>query len=142
MNTKFDKTGAKARGSRQEWRWIEQRMSQTTERNLVLCITQLLITQGLSMCDFAFNPIYRDRFQAPIIFGYAAPIIFVLPGLSFVPGAPLYGYFIIYSIVLVLDLLFFSVMLWSITRNHKIMMCVCLLLFNFLGFMMTASEAV
>jgi hypothetical protein len=121
-----------------------KQISATTERNLVICIFQLLITQGLSMCYFAFTPELSERFQVPIIFGYAAPLYLAMPGFSF-HGPPIpttKEYLVLYSVIAVVDLVFLSVMTWSISRNHKIVSCVCLLLFNLLGIGMTAAAAV
>ena len=117
-------------------------MSKNTEHNLVICIMQLLITQALSMCYFASAPLLYDRFETPIIFGYVAPLTLFAPGFYFRPPPPLMAAAVPYAIVLFIDLIFLSVMTWSIARNHKVVSAIALFLFNFIGIGMIASQAV
>jgi hypothetical protein len=99
-------------------------MSRTTARNLLICITQLLVTESLLVVpDIIFrHTVTSESILAPISLLALAPIWAV--------EDRAFGGFLA---ILLIDIAFLSIMTFSITRNHKVIGGVCLFLFNFMG---------
>jgi hypothetical protein len=101
-------------------------MSRTIRNNLVIAMVQLLITTGL--------------FGYPIFLGRQPPWLLLTP-ISLLTFGPIWGLYDVldtgsyggFLAILCLDIVFLSIMAFSIIRNHKIVGGVSLFVFNFLS---------
>jgi hypothetical protein len=107
-------------------------MTRTTVTNLKICIAQLLVTEALVIFRaFYVNdpfPNY-ERIFASISLLTLAPI-----------WALRYGEYAAFLVIVSIDVVFVSIVAFSVVRNHKIVGAVCLLVFNFLGVGFIASQ--
>src|ERR1700682_5237446 len=107
------------RDARESW------MTGTTVTNLKLFIAQLLITEALV--------IY------PAVHQHDG--LLILAPISYLTVAPIWAFeeraFGAFLVILSIDIAFLLVMIFSITKNHKLVSGVCLFVFNLLciGFM-------
>ena len=97
-------------------------MSTTARKNLLICIVQLLLTESVMIYPVFYGRHPLVELLAPISLLTLAPIWALREGA--------YGGFLA---ILFIDVLFLSVMTFSITKNHRLVSGLCLLLFNFLG---------
>jgi hypothetical protein len=101
-------------------------MSRTIRNNLLIAMAQLLITMGL--------------FGYPIFLGRQPPWLLLAP-ISLLTFGPLWGLYDAldtgsyggFLAILCLDIVFLSIMAFSIMRNHKFFGGISLFVFNFLS---------
>src|ERR1700693_192146 len=99
-------------------------MTKTTVKNLKICLVQLLVTEALAIT----LGILENNLSLEIFPRVIAPIslLTVVPIWALRDGA--YAAFLVIALI---DVVFLSIMIFSIVRNHKIVATVCLLVFNF-----------
>jgi hypothetical protein len=97
-------------------------MSRITRNNLLICMLQLLITEGVMI-----YPVFYGRH----------PLAELLAPISLLTYAPMWALrdraYLALLAILSIDILFLSTMTFSIIKNHKLVSGVCLLLFNVMG---------
>jgi hypothetical protein len=107
-------------------------MTRTTVKNLKICIVQLLVTEALAVILVVLG----DNLPLEIYPRVIAPIslLTVVPIWALRDGA--YAAFLV---IVLIDVVFLSIMIFSIAWNHKIVGGICLFAFNFLsvGFIYT-----
>jgi hypothetical protein len=105
----------------------ESGLTRTTVTNLKICIAQLLVTEAV-----VGYPAVRQHdslaLLAPISFLTVAPI-WALQDRAF--GA--------FLVILSIDIAFLSIMIFSISKNHKLVSGICLFVFNFPGVCLIAA---
>lgn len=97
-------------------------MSKTTAKNLLICIVQLLATEGLSISFFGRS----SRLVAPIYTGLTAPIAIFIAPVDALLDRDYSGFFV----WLPINVTFFAIMALLIVKNRKIAASVALFLFN------------
>ena len=98
-------------------------MTKTTTRNLLISVTQLLVTEGLSVAPAVYD---RKCISKSIL----APILMLTLMPIWAVEDRAYGAL---AMILFLDIAFLSIMAFSIMKNHMVVGAVCLFAFNFFG---------
>ncbi len=92
---------------------------------ILIYIIQLFLTECLSICLFGWR---RLAFEAPIV-------------LLFMSIETLQeGIYILFIKSLILNVLFFSIMIFSIVKNHGILGSLCLFLYNAICIMLILAS--
>jgi hypothetical protein len=114
----------------------ESLLTRTTVTNLKICITQLLVTEALVILPVGLGKHSAvsnyERILSPIYLLTLAPT-----------RALLYGWYsgsIGFLVIVSIDVVFLSIIIFSVLRNHKIVGGVCLFVFNFLCFLVDAMQ--
>jgi hypothetical protein len=98
-------------------------MSNSIASRLLICGAQLLLTELLLV--------------APGIYDRTLSAESILAPISLVTLAPIWALqdreYAALVAILIIDIGFISIMVFSITRNHKIIAAACLFVFNFMG---------
>ena len=109
----------------------ESRMTSATVKNLKIWSAQLLVTEAL----LSYPP--GGQHVLPIYERILAPI----SPLTLVPIFALrYEEYDLFLVIVLIDVAFLSIMIFSVVRNHKIVGAVCLFVFNFLGVLFVAAQ--
>ena len=115
----------------------ESGLTRTTVTNLKICIVQLLVTEALVILPSVVLGKHSavatyERILSPIYLLTLAPIRAL--------GYGWYGGFLGFLVIVSIDVLFLSIIILSAVRNHKIVGGVCLFVFNFLCFLVDATQ--
>jgi len=121
----------------EEWEaWGESGLTRTTVTNLKICTAQLLFTEALVILPVALgkhSPVSNyERILSPIYLLTLAPIRAL--------GYGWYSGFLGFLVIVSIDVVFLSIIVFSVVRNHKIVGGVCLFVFNFLCFLVDAMQ--
>ena len=110
-------------------------MSRTSVRNLLVCVVQLLVTESWSVYHFCLSQ--RALWGEPRAWrlGLIAPIsLFVLPFFALEDRS-----YVNFWVGVLVDAAFISLMALLIIKNHRLVNCVCLFVFNFIGVLLTVG---
>ena len=111
-------------------------MTRTTVKNLKICVVQLLVTEALVILPAVlgkYSPVSTyERILSPIYLLTLAPIRALRYGW--------YGGFLGFLVIVSIDVVFLSITIFSVVRNHKIVGVVSLFVFNFLCFLVDALK--
>ena len=111
-------------------------MTRTTVTNLKICLVQLLATEALVILPVALGKNSAvstyERILSPIYLLTLAPIRALRYGW--------YGGFLGFLVIISIDVVFLLIIIFSFVRNHKIVGCICLFVFNFLCFLVDALQ--
>jgi hypothetical protein len=102
-------------------------MTRTTAKNLIICVVQLLVTEGLVIYP-AFQT--RHSLAQQLYLRILAPI-------SLLTVAPIWSLqdkeYAWLLLILSIDVAFLSILAFSVIRNHRFVSVVCLFVFNYIG---------